>query len=146
MSHHTGFVQRGLSIQNDDVAISDVPIHLLIPCRWTQAARSPICVALRGQQLISDREPLLGSRSVLWWSDPSPNTRQPTSEVCVPSSFCTREAPGWTFDPVMTNCRSSCTFDAVTGSGKVNLRANTGGMPISFVSMLISGEMTDRAA
>ena len=46
----------------------------------------------------------------------------------------------------MTSCRNSATFCAVTGSGYVNFLAKTGGIPISFVSMLMSGEMTERAA
>jgi hypothetical protein len=46
----------------------------------------------------------------------------------------------------MTSCLISWMFAAVTGSGYVNFRAKTGGTPISSVSILISGEMTDRAA
>jgi hypothetical protein len=46
----------------------------------------------------------------------------------------------------MTRWRISWKLAAVTGSGKVSLRAKTGGIPISLGSMLASGEMTERAA
>jgi hypothetical protein len=46
----------------------------------------------------------------------------------------------------MTSCLISWKFAGVTGSGKVNFLAKTGGTPISFGSMFTSGEMTERAA
>ena len=46
----------------------------------------------------------------------------------------------------MTSSRILLKLASVTGSGNVSLRANTGGMPISFGSMFTSGEMTERAA
>jgi hypothetical protein len=48
--------------------------------------------------------------------------------------------------PLMTSWLISWKFTGVTGSGKVNFLAKTGGTPISFGSIFTSGEITDRAA
>lgn len=45
--------------------------------------------------------------------------------VLLPSSWITMEAPGWTWGPLRTACRSSFTFQGVTGWGYVSLVANT---------------------
>lgn len=69
-----------------------------------------------------------------------------TRNCCLPSSNSTILAPGYFSGPLITSSRITCTLWSVTGSGKVNLRANTGGIPISFGSIFTSGEITERAA
>jgi hypothetical protein len=69
-----------------------------------------------------------------------------TRDCRCPSSYSTIVAPGYPRGPVMTHCRSSWKLAGVTGSGNVSFLAKTGGIPISFGSILTSGEMTERAA
>lgn len=51
--HHTRFMQSGLPVENNDISVSDMSIHLFVSRRWAGRVRKGI--ALRGQQLVGDR-------------------------------------------------------------------------------------------
>jgi hypothetical protein len=57
MNHHTGFVERRLSIEDNDVSIPDMPVDLLVPSWWTNTGTS--IVALSRKELIGNCRPLL---------------------------------------------------------------------------------------
>lgn len=66
MRHHARLVQRGLTVQEDDVAVSHVPKDLLVPRRWSVTVSTGVGLSLWGEELIGDRGPLLQRRPVLW--------------------------------------------------------------------------------
>lgn len=58
-------MQSWLSVENDDVTVPDVPIHLLVLGSWANSGGSNIVFApLRGQQLASERNSLVESQLI----------------------------------------------------------------------------------
>lgn len=157
VTHHTGLVQRGLSVQNEDIAVAQMAIHFLVdsrcPREQARVTRRTMVALLRREELVRDGGPLFNAQLVLYHTNVISVRCQKTAKHKVrtrncrcPSSYSTIVAPGYPCGPVITSCRKWWKFAGVTGSGKVSLRAKTGGMPISLGSMFTSGEMTERAA
>lgn len=58
-------MQSWLSVENDDVTVPDMPVHLLVLSSWANSGGSDIIFApLRGQQLASERNPLVESQLI----------------------------------------------------------------------------------
>ena len=69
MTHHTGFMQRRLTVEDEDVAVAKVPVHLLVDRRGGSVETLSLCgtvrTILRSQQLVGDRCALLEGEFVL---------------------------------------------------------------------------------
>jgi hypothetical protein len=109
MCHHTRFMERRLSIQDDHISISEMPVHLFVKRRRSRAAPRRISISLRSEQLVCDGRSLLERFAILQAISQGSQlvTGKLTKEICVPSSFCTRDAPGWILGPLITSWRSS---------------------------------------
>ena len=155
VTHHARLMKSGLTVQNEDISVAEVPVHLLIRCRRGRIQAMALNRTMRAflgcQQLVSYGRALFLRQFILYFRSyqlarSMRGLKNHTKNCRCPSSYSTIVAPGYPRAPVITHCRSSLKLFAVTGSGKVSLRAKTGGMPISLGSMLTSGEITDRAA
>lgn len=58
-------MQSWLSVENDDVTVPDMPVHLLILSSWANTGGSNVVFApLRGQQLVGERNSLIESQFI----------------------------------------------------------------------------------
>lgn len=69
VTHHTRFVQSWLPVENEDVSVAQMPIHLLVDCLCTReqsrATRGAMIALLRCEELIRDGGTLLDAQLVL---------------------------------------------------------------------------------